>query len=167
MAWWYTLYFSKVRRSKHPYHKGSELHSDSSSPMERTQSKAHAWIRWIKCETEAWWDLKRSRRLLLKIHDLSLSITASYCASNAEKKNPKIHVSLKLTSYWNCQIQATLRSGNGTSVWIPPLMDIAIHGIVDRCDILRISRDWSISHDRVWIWRLVNRLQLQSLMMDP
>lgn len=46
-------------------------------------------------------------------------------------------------------------------------MDIAIHGIVDWCDILRVSRDWSISHDRVWIWRLVNRLQLQSLMMDP
>lgn len=46
-------------------------------------------------------------------------------------------------------------------------MDIAIHGIVDWCDILRVPRDWSISHDRVWIWRLVNRLQLQPLMMDP
>lgn len=46
-------------------------------------------------------------------------------------------------------------------------MDVAVHGIVNRCDILRVTRNWSISHDGVWVWRLINGFQLQSLMMDP
>lgn len=46
-------------------------------------------------------------------------------------------------------------------------MDIAVHGIVNWCDILRVTRNWSISHDGVWVWRLINGFQLQSLMMDP
>lgn len=54
-----------------------------------------------------------------------------------------------------------------TSVRIPPLMDVAVHGIVNWCDILRVTRNWSISHDGVWVWRLIDGFQLQSLMMDP
>lgn len=54
-----------------------------------------------------------------------------------------------------------------TSIWIPPLMDIAVHGIVNWCDILRITRNWCISHDGVWIWGLIDGFELQSLMMDP
>lgn len=46
-------------------------------------------------------------------------------------------------------------------------MDVAVHGIVNRRDILRVTRNRSISHDGVWVWRLVYGLQLQSLMMDP
>lgn len=54
-----------------------------------------------------------------------------------------------------------------TSIWIPPLMDVAVHGIVNWCDILRITRNWCISHDGVWVWRLINGFELQSLVMDP
>lgn len=54
-----------------------------------------------------------------------------------------------------------------TSVRIPPLMDVAVHGIVHWCDILRVTRNWSIGHDGVWVWRLINWFQLQSLMVDP
>lgn len=54
-----------------------------------------------------------------------------------------------------------------TSVRIPPLMDVVVHGIVNWCDILRVTRNWSIGHDGVWVWRLINWFQLQSLMMDP
>lgn len=46
-------------------------------------------------------------------------------------------------------------------------MDIAVHGIVHWCDVLRVARNGSIGHDGVWVWRLVNWFQLQSLMMDP
>lgn len=54
-----------------------------------------------------------------------------------------------------------------TSIWIPPLMNVAVHGIINWCDILRVTRNWRISHDRVWVWRLIDGFQLQSLMMDP
>lgn len=54
-----------------------------------------------------------------------------------------------------------------TSVRIPPLMDVAVHRIVNRCDILRVTRNRSISHDGVWVWGLIDGFQLQSLMMDP
>ena len=46
-------------------------------------------------------------------------------------------------------------------------MNVAVHGIINWCDILRVTRNWRISHDRVWVWRLIDGFQLQSLMMDP
>jgi hypothetical protein len=46
-------------------------------------------------------------------------------------------------------------------------VDIAVHGIVNWCDILRVARNWSISHDRVWVRGLINGFQFQPLMMDP
>lgn len=56
---------------------------------------------------------------------------------------------------------------NLTSVRIPPLMDVAVHGIVNWCDVLRVTRNWSIGHDGVWVWRLIDGFQLQPLVMDP
>lgn len=53
------------------------------------------------------------------------------------------------------------------SVRIPPLVNIAVHGIVDWCDILRVPRNRCISHYGVWVWRFIDGFQLQSLMMDP
>lgn len=46
-------------------------------------------------------------------------------------------------------------------------MDVAVHGIVDWCDILGVARNWGVGHDGVRVWRLVDGLQLQPLVMDP
>lgn len=54
-----------------------------------------------------------------------------------------------------------------TSVRVSSLMNVAIHRVVNGCDVLGITRDWGIGHDWIGIWRFVNRLQLQPLVMDP
>lgn len=46
-------------------------------------------------------------------------------------------------------------------------MDVAVHGVVHRCDVLGITRNWRICHDWIGIRRFINGFQLQSLVMNP
>lgn len=54
-----------------------------------------------------------------------------------------------------------------TSVGIPPLVDIAVHGIVHRGDVLGVARDRGVCHDGIRIWGFINGFELQPLVMDP
>lgn len=46
-------------------------------------------------------------------------------------------------------------------------MDIAVHRVVNWCDVLGITRDWGVCHDWIGIWRFINGFKLQPLMMNP
>lgn len=46
-------------------------------------------------------------------------------------------------------------------------MDVAVHGIVHRGDVLGIARDRGVCHDGVGIWGFINGFELQPLVMDP
>lgn len=46
-------------------------------------------------------------------------------------------------------------------------MDIAVHGIIHRGDVLGVARDRGVCHDGIGIWGFINGFELQPLVMDP
>lgn len=46
-------------------------------------------------------------------------------------------------------------------------MDVAVHGIVHRGDVLGVAGDGGVCHDGIGVWGFINGFELQPLVMDP